>query len=80
MNELYYATKRKEMYLRQIGYKYICIWEHEFLRNMNLEDVMKEYVTSLEIQERINVREPFFWRENERHNNVQGGRKTGGDY
>lgn len=60
LNELYHATKRKEMYLRQIGYKYVCIWEHEFLRNMNMVEEMKEYVSALDVEERINIREPFF--------------------
>lgn len=48
------------MYLRQIGYKYVCIWEHEFLRNMNMVEEMKEYVSALDVEERINIREPFF--------------------
>ncbi|CAG2238521.1 unnamed protein product [Mytilus edulis] len=59
MNELYYATKRKEMFLKRMGYKYVCIWEHEYHRKINLEEGMKEYVTSLDVVDRLNVRDSF---------------------
>ena len=60
MNELYYMTKRKENYLKRIGYRYVCIWEHEYLQNMTLEEGMKDYITSLDVMDRLNPRDSFF--------------------
>ena len=60
MNELYYATKRKEMYLKRIGYKYVCIWEHEYLKNIKQDEEMAEFVGTLDIVERLHPRESFF--------------------
>lgn len=60
MNELYYATRNKETYLKRIGYKYVCIWEHNYHLNMKKEEGMKEYVSSLDIRSRLKPRDSFF--------------------
>lgn len=60
MNELYYMTKRKENYLKRIGYRYVCTWEHKYLQNMTLEEGMKDYITSLDVMDRLNPRDSCF--------------------
>jgi hypothetical protein len=34
MDELYYMTTKREMALKDLGYQYKCIWEHEFNRQL----------------------------------------------
>ncbi|CAG2242132.1 unnamed protein product [Mytilus edulis] len=41
MNELYYLTRKKERELIRLGYKYVCIWEHEFHHQLDLDDPMR---------------------------------------
>ena len=60
MSELYYMTKQKEKDLRLLGYQYVCVWEHEFYDQMRNDADMKEYVSKLEITDRLRPRDSFF--------------------
>ena len=60
MNELYYLTKERERELKRLGYGYVCIWEHEFHQLLATDDQMKQYVSALDVTDRLNVRDSFF--------------------
>lgn len=60
INELYYMTKKREMELKRRGYEYVCIWEHEFREQLEKDDKMREYVSTLDVTDRLNPRESFF--------------------
>lgn len=60
MSELYYVTKKKETDLKRLGYRYVCIWEHEFRDQLKTNREMSEYVSKLDITERLNPRDSFF--------------------
>ncbi|MES9882603.1 MAG: DNA polymerase [Sedimenticola sp.] len=60
MEELYALTLKKKRLLKQMGYKYVCIWEHEFLQ-MKTQDVeLRAFVDGLDVQARLDPRESFF--------------------
>jgi len=60
MNELYYMTKNREMVLKDLGYQYKCIWEHEFNRQLKNDADMREYISNLDITDRLNHRDSFY--------------------
>ncbi|VDI57140.1 Hypothetical predicted protein [Mytilus galloprovincialis] len=60
MAELYIMTKQKERELIRLGYEYVCIWEHEFHQLMSTDDQMRELVSTLDITDRLNVRDSFY--------------------
>ena len=60
MNELYYMTKNREMVLKDLGYQYKCIWEHEFNRQLKNDADMREYISNLDITDRLNPRDSFY--------------------
>ncbi|XP_062621649.1 uncharacterized protein LOC134283217 [Saccostrea cucullata] len=60
MEELYTITKKREKELRALGYIIVSIWEHDFLKQLKTNKVLKEYVANLDIQDRLNPRESFF--------------------
>lgn len=60
LNELYYLTKKRERELTHLGYEYVCIWEHEFREQLKNNEEMKEYVSALDITDRLNPRDAFF--------------------
>ncbi|CAC5421904.1 unnamed protein product [Mytilus coruscus] len=60
MNELYYLTKKRERELRRLGYEYVSIWECEFHQQLARDDQMKEYVSTLDVTDRLNIRDSFF--------------------
>jgi hypothetical protein len=49
MDELYYMTTKREMALKDLGYQYKCIWEHEFNRQLKNDAAMREYISYLDI-------------------------------
>ena len=60
MSELYYTTKKKEKELKAMGYRYVCIWEHEFRNQMRSNNEMYQFVTGLDLTERLHPRDSFF--------------------
>ncbi|CAC5372267.1 unnamed protein product [Mytilus coruscus] len=59
MSELYYATKKKENDLKMLGYRYVCIWEHEFRDQLKTNSEMREFVSTLDITDRLRPRSSF---------------------
>ena len=60
MDELYYMTTKREMALKDLGYQYKCIWEHEFNRQLKNDAAMREYISYLDIIDRLNPRDTFY--------------------
>ncbi len=60
MEEMYALTCRKRQVLKSKGYKIVEIWEHEFYQQLKDNPEMKTFVDSLDIQERLDVRNSFF--------------------
>ena len=44
----------------EYGYKYVCIWEHDWLRQVRENRDVRDFVATLDIQERLDPRESFF--------------------
>ncbi|CAC5376469.1 unnamed protein product [Mytilus coruscus] len=59
MSELYYATKKKENDLKKLGYRNVCIWEHEFRDQLKTNSEMREFVSTLDITDRLRPRSSF---------------------
>ena len=60
MDELYYMTKKREMVLKDSGYQYKCIWEHECNRQLKNDAAMREYISNLDITDRLNPRDSLY--------------------
>lgn len=60
MSELHYTTKKKEKELKAMGYRYVCIWEHEFRNQIKMNDAMNQFVSGLDLTERLHPRDSFF--------------------
>jgi hypothetical protein len=57
MEELYTLTLKKKSKLQSLGYNYICMWEHDFLK---MKDDMQPFLSTLDIQDRLDPRDSFF--------------------
>ena len=60
MDELYYMTNKREMVLKDLGYQYKCIWEHECNRQLKNDAAMREYISNLDITDRLNPRDSLY--------------------
>jgi len=59
MNELFALTIKKEV-LKSLGYTVITKWEHEFLQDLKTNLVVKNYIESLDLVDRLIPRDSFF--------------------
>jgi len=59
MEELYVVTKKREIEIKSLGYKYVSIWEHEYQRQLKRDEEMKNFVNTLDVQDRLNPRDSF---------------------
>jgi hypothetical protein len=57
---LNYMTKKREMVLKDLGYQYKCIWEHECNRQLKNDAAMREYISNLDITDRLNPRDSLY--------------------
>ena len=60
LEELYVVTKKREEEIKRLGYKYKCIWEHQFHQNMKKSKEMNYFVSQLDVRDRLNPRDSFF--------------------
>jgi hypothetical protein len=60
MNELYALTLKKKTYLKSLGMKYVCIWDHDFQIQTNQNVELKRFIENLDIADRLDPRESFF--------------------
>ena len=59
MEVLYVKTMKKKTELRLKGYKYVCIWGHDF-HKLKRQPEVKEFLSTLDIQRRLDPRDSFF--------------------
>ena len=50
----------KKKVLTDLGYKYVCLWEHDWLKKVKDDPDVREYVVGLDIQDRLDPRDSFF--------------------
>ena len=60
MEEMYALTLRKKTALKQKGYTYVSIWEHEFREAMQNDPQVKTFLQLLDIETRLDPRDSFF--------------------
>jgi hypothetical protein len=58
--ELYALTLEKERILKEMGFEYVSIWEHEFRQQLRDNPELSDHVALLDLQERLDPRESFF--------------------
>jgi hypothetical protein len=59
MNELYTLTMKKKTLLENAGYKYVCMWDHDFQKILSNPDILA-LVKTFNIFERLDPRLCFF--------------------
>ena len=63
MNQLFALTKIKEKVLtNDCRFDYVCIWEHDWLKKIREDPDVRYFVSELDIHEKLDPRESFFWR------------------
>jgi len=61
LDELYALTLIKRKVLTEdLRYDYVCIWEHDWLARMRDDLDVREFVATLDLQERLDPRDSFF--------------------
>ena len=60
LNELYALTLKKKAHLENLGMKYICIWDHDFKKQQNQNPELRQFISHLEIMDRLDPRDSFF--------------------
>ena len=61
MDQLFALTQIKKRILTEdYRYEYVYIWEHEWQRQILDDPAISQYVSTLDIQERLDPRESFF--------------------
>ena len=76
MSELYPLTLRKKTSLKELGYLYICMWDHEFRNELSNNEWLSKFVKSVDVRHRLEPRDIFSgWRVNAAtlHSNIKEG-------
>ena len=60
LSVLYDLTLKKKSDLRRLGYKYVCIWECEYLKQLKVDVAMRDFGKNLDLQTRLNPWDSFF--------------------
>ena len=51
---------KKESYIKSLGIKYLCVWEHEFKQQCEQDQATNTFLLSLDITDRLDPRDSFF--------------------
>ena len=57
LNELYALTMKKKAHLKGLGMKYECMWDHDFKTQKQENAELRDYITQLDLTERLDPRE-----------------------
>ena len=60
MSELHYVTLKRIHELRQMGFKVIVKWEHQYIEDLKENKDMDQFVSNLNIQTPLDPREGFY--------------------
>ena len=58
--ELHSLAMIKKKKLKELGYNYVSIWEHEWLRKVRENEDIRQLIDELDVEERLDPRESFF--------------------
>lgn len=58
--ELYALTMKKKRFLEQNGFHYICKWECEFKKEIERNAELRNFIATLDFQDRLNPRDALF--------------------
>ncbi|KAK3106672.1 hypothetical protein FSP39_024929 [Pinctada imbricata] len=58
--ELHTLTRLREKAIKDRGYNYVSIWEHQFRARLECNSEMRDFVQTLDLMEPIDPRESFF--------------------
>lgn len=53
-------TINREKELKDLGYKSVTIWEHQFKYQLDKNAILQQFLSSLDLQDRLDPRESFF--------------------
>lgn len=53
-------TKKRERELKNLGYNLIVVWEHQFQNQLDKNPELQQFVSKLDLQERLDPRDSFF--------------------
>ena len=60
MDELYALTTKKRQELKDLGFRYVEMWEHDFQDQLKNNPELSLFVSTLDLQERLDPRDSFF--------------------
>ncbi|XP_056003616.1 uncharacterized protein LOC125663345 [Ostrea edulis] len=60
IKELYDMTKHREKELKNLGYKLVIVWEHQFKFQLEKNVALQQFVSTLDLQDRLDPRDSFF--------------------
>lgn len=60
LDVLYKMTKKRERELKNLGYNLIIVWEHQFQNQLDKNPELQQFVSKLDLQERLDPRDSFF--------------------
>lgn len=60
LHELYTLTWKQKKRVQELGFKYVSIWEHEFKQMLKMDPEMNQYLSGVDIQDRLDPREAFY--------------------
>ena len=59
MNQLYFATIKRQQYLEDLNHAYVSMWECDFRQQLRDNPELKKFAEDITVEERINLRESF---------------------
>ena len=60
IQELFELTKKRERELKDLGYSLVIIWEHQFRYQLDKNTALQQFVSTLDLQDRLDPRDSFF--------------------
>ena len=61
MDQMYaLAQIKRKVLTKDLRFNYVCIWEHEWLKKIQQDPAIQDFVASLDIQDRLDARNSFF--------------------
>lgn len=53
-------TINREKELKELGYKLVIVWEHQFYFQLEKNAALQQFVSTLDLQDRLDPRDSFF--------------------
>ncbi|XP_033756183.1 probable DNA polymerase [Pecten maximus] len=60
MADLHMRTLDKQRYLQNLGYEYRCIWECDFERQSKVDELLKSFLKTLDVEDPLEPRDAFY--------------------